>query len=597
MYLGRLETKNYRNLRGFECKFASGLNVLVGENNAGKTNILDAIRLPLGAGYGPRDIWPQPADISHSIPGIREADYFEITLTFEDLSDNERGMFHECLSPSQGANTAQIHYRFEYQVTDKGDESKKVKVWGGDKEVGSLGLDVLDNLRLVFLPALRDAEADLRPGRSSRMGRLLTEVSDTDQERESLEKLLREANEKIRKEPLVERAITLVNKNLKEITGPNLAQTADIGLAEPTFQRIAGTMRALVGHSAVSELEENGLGYNNLLYIATVMSELRRAKERANPTVDLPLLLIEEPEAHLHPQLQILLAEYLNMEANGPVQVIVTSHSPTLVAKVPPSSIAVMHKGKIDPNKGVPIVRSLRDFGLDVSELGDIRRYLDTTKSSLFFARGVILVEGIAEALVLPRLARLLGHNLDQLGISVINLNGLTFSTFGQLFCKDNLEIPCSIITDGDPTLTEAEKKELLAGTMQPQVADAICYPSAVGRISDTARKLQANASGMAAVFLSAKTFEWDLALADNASRLAEVYSELHRIAGPKVVKQIEMCTTPVEKARVFFDSFSEKDKGRYAQRLAARLDEGLTLSVPGYIRSAIEHVIQGIDR
>lgn len=598
MYLSKAEIKNFRNLQDFFITFKPGLNVILGENNTGKTNFLDALRLVLSSGSGSREIWARASDLLHDESGTRQANSFEIHLTFRDLKGGDFGLFSKCLAPQIGADAAQIHFRFELRVDARGFERRKVTLWGGETEGDSIEGEVLECLRATFLPALRDAEADLRPGRNTRISRLLIEMSEGEHsEREALVQEIKNANQNIGSLPLVAKAKQTINDNLQQITGPEFAQIADLALSDPTFERITDTMRALVGVSQPLEISENGLGYNNLLYIGTVLSELQRAQD-----IDLRLLLIEEPEVHLHPQFQVLLVDYLLQQAKQDVQVFVTSHSPTLASRVPVDRIIVLHKGRTGEQRGRIIAKPISECGLDENERLDLRRYLDITKSTLFFSRGVLLVEGISEALLLPSLAHCIivarpdkktaPLKLEIFGVSIVNMNGLAFQPFAKLFQSGNLDIPCALISDRDPQLTLEENN---APQLTQQQKDQIEFPTQGNstRMSSAAQTMLKMESGQLKVFLADKTFEYDLALAGNSKRMAEIYKDMpHPAKGQKMLDRIATCKSERDKAIVFFESFAKGEKARFAQRLAATLDSSQQgFVVPPYLIRAIGHV------
>ena len=589
MYLAKVELSNFRNFTKFSMDLQPGLNIVLGENNTGKTNLLDAIRMFLGSGEERRDIWASLQDLYHDDQGKITDDTFEIHLTLRDLSREEWGLFNPSRATMEDEDVAQIHFRYKKYTTSRGRERGRPTMWGGETEGTEIPREAMEEIRVTFLPALRNAEADLRPGRNTRVSRLLAEVKETQAELDALVEEVQEANDAIQALDLIKRAERVINENLADLIGSVRPQSASFAMSEPEFREIADSIKVLVGRRKHFEVTENGLGYNNLLYISTVLGELSRSAENE---VSLPILMIEEPEAHLHPQLQALLVDHLVNEVDPPVQILVTSHSPTLAAKAPVGKIDVLHEGRTGETAGRILVKPIRDCGLDANQEQDLSRYLDITKSTLFFSRGVILVEGISEALLLPVLARKMGVDLAQCAVTVVNVSSLAFEPFAKLFQDGGLDIPCALITDADPGVEEDED-------LSRDEKDQIAYPDQILRISRMAEHLQNLESGQLRVFLACKTFEYDLALASdsNAFVMAKVYKDMaHPTIGGRIEETLARCETSRERAKAFYQPSLEKysrEKGRFAQRLAAHLDtDRSSFAIPEYVQRAISHAI-----
>jgi putative ATP-dependent endonuclease of OLD family len=364
-----------------------------------------------------------------------------------------------------------------------------------------------------------------------------------------------------------------VNKRHRAMLGEILSQKLDIALSPSDFQRLASRLSLRVDNF---EIEQNGLGFNNLIYMAVVLSELSLSSDSAYCA-----LIVEEPEAHLHPQLQSVLLEYLKSveipaEGEKAVQVFVTSHSPNFAALADIDSIGCVYHAPLGVEAFFP-----REVKFGKTKKEKLQRYLNVTRADVFFARRILFVEGAAELFLIEALAQNLSINLRRHSISVISTDGLNFDAFIPLFSESQLKIPVAIVTDGDPPGAYPKTGEVLA---RSAAADAIA----------------ATVNTYVSVFFASKTLEYDLALIPaNLPTMLAALKDIHPGIGAEL-EDLVAAAHEDDKAKVMFQGMFERGskgnvrKGAFGQALAQAVFEGKhPLIAPEYIKNALTAITQ----
>jgi putative ATP-dependent endonuclease of OLD family len=593
VYLEHVRIRNFRNLRDVEVWLRPGFNVVVGRNNTGKSNLFLAIRHALGP-IATRGDWLPPLtrdDIFHD-GAAHTADPIRIDLSFAGLSEHQRAQFFEILdyAPERPEHSrARVYFEVQWDA-EKG-RYRRPKRWGGVAESDSdVPYEILRSLPVTFLPALRDAEQSLSPGRGSRVAQLLEELARTRPERSDPERIRRifaNANTALEADELIQEAVSKLRSATRSMAGSDYVGSS-VNATDADFGRILRSLRILVDQSPIVDLSSSGLGYNNLLFMATVLSHLRETAQD-----EVPLLLIEEPEAHLHPQLAERLGTFLSGQLPGladtPPQTIVATHSPTLASKTRPRQVSVIFESR-QPRQ--VICNSLGRLELTDPEERSISRMLDITRASIFFAKGLILVEGVSEELLVPAFARLLEVDLAQHHISVVPLCGVAFSTLGRVLDRGGLGVPVAVVTDGDPPVkqeggwkTATPRRTATGFEISPRTASLLTEFEDHPYIR---------------VFHSGVTLEFDCAAAgdENANLMVDVWEEGY--PGGRTVQR-SLVESSDEKAlelwRGICCAHHGWSKADFAHLLAARI-EGLGggggITVPPYIEDAIRHVVRG---
>ncbi|MDW8802634.1 AAA family ATPase [Clostridium sp. A1-XYC3] len=658
MYIREVFVRNFRkfNDEGVTFNFRKGINIILGENNGGKSSIIDALRLALLSGQYRKGIYINISDFHINEFGERASE-IRIDVYFEELTEEQAVAFYKL---TDGANTskAELHVIYQTYKDNKGNEKVKDYIYGGSRNE-PIDKETFDNINLVFMAALRDVENDLKPSRNSQLASLLYTFAPNNEDRERITSTFIEANERVKGDEAISAVEKTINSNLSLIEKEELNQQISINLISPTFESIAGNLdlcyefprryikilrnelKKLREHFDISDLShvvsdvdedyikvdvkklkedgklvklyneliskiqgnnlavrQNGLGYNNLLSMATTLGDLQKKPSDE----EISIFLVEEPESHLHPQLLELLFNFFRQsDKSNKIQIFMTSHSPTLVSKADIDSLNIMYNqdGKVNCS-------SLSQLQLLDEDKEDLKRYLDVTKSQLFFAKRIVFVEGISEAILLSEFANLMGKPFDKYSVEVVNIDGVDFEPFAKLFADNgdhkNLKHLCAIISDDDRCTNQDDKYVIKNDELTFSKADinAIRDKLKKGQISSRAQKLNGFSGDNVLVKLAMKTLEYELALPkENTETLLKVLDKIHPKNSAKIKGLIEKGEEQ-EKIAIMIWLAVRDCKGAFAQRLASEINK-ITIceqgdkkfKVPNYIQSAINFLIQ----
>jgi|GEM_PF-6062993 putative ATP-dependent endonuclease of OLD family len=464
MYLKEFGIKNFRSIKNMDITLNKKLNIFIGPNNSGKTTIIDALYFCFHYKDYNRSKRISLNDFYKGVNSDKNVEDIEFSLKFEIQQDFEIAVFLDLYNPED--NSLDLYFKFHYN-----EKLNKIQsfYYGGANKDNPVHSEIFDSIFNIYLGPLRDAERYLTSGKPNIIGKLFSKVVSDEKKEEWMDEL----NKNIDGSKLSKFIKNYNNEHIQNYLNELIFNDDEMDLSmlpmEQDFDKFTQYWNIKIPFSSENnnsylDLSQNGLGYNNLIYISVLLSYLdvlgRKEETRYIS------LFIEEPEAHLHPQLQNLFLSYMNkLNDDNNIQIFITTHSPTLTSKADLNDLILVQ------NKNNEVICSNLRKLFNKENTIFLKKFLDVTKSQLLFSKKIIFVEGITESILVPLFAeKYCDFNLDENGVEVVNVNGINFKNFIPLFKKsNNLNYVGVILTDkdeenigGPPSKTYTNLKDIL---------------------------------------------------------------------------------------------------------------------------------------
>ena len=505
-YISRVKIKNFRNFGNSEGTAVElgHKQVIIGENNVGKTNFLRAIQLILDPSLSDEDRYLTETDFFDGLDDpMANNEIIEIVLEIRGFEHNNAIVAELCdATVSTDPATLRLTYRYAPSANGQGYE---YSIFQGVRPDVPFNHTHRKLINIKVISGLRDANSDLKNVRRSPLNALLKQYDIDKKKLEDIAGKMKEQSDDILK---LDELIDLkgkITESMSKTLGTQPYSRVSLETVDVNPLRVLNTLKLMIGQFKQRPTEETSLGLTNVLYILMILISL---EDRTIPNLlkkdfythlldeegsdilissytetdqdnyqlneglstenssrlyqfmnkynsyneGFTILAIEEPEAHLHPTLQRVIFKDI---MKNQTSVLMTTHSPYITSVAPLDSIVYLRES----SQGAKI-NSTAMLELSPKEKLDIERYIDVKRGEIYFGKGIVLIEGVAEEYLIPEFAERIEKPLDIKGIICCNINSTNFKPYVKFL--DALAIPFVVITDGDYYIeTTNEKGEI----------------------------------------------------------------------------------------------------------------------------------------
>ncbi|MDC8106710.1 AAA family ATPase [Chryseobacterium sp. B21-037] len=575
MHIKHITIQNFRNFKNFEIDFSEGFQTIIGENNIGKSNLYWAIRLVLdkNLSYNSRNL--ELKDFHGFRNKLNIDDYILVSIEMFSKKLSEFPTFHALKTSDDTARVTflfahKLKFNSEFEIGETIEMSDfRWQLFGGGNslkiddilQLTSIRMSDLEGINLYYLNAFRNTSTELHGSTKSLLSKFCISRENSDGELQEVKDILRKSSDSLNELSFIPKIASNIEEKGKNIAGDYFS--FPISLSFISNYDIDAWSQLNVYYNPTDgvniPIQSLGLGQKNILYLSLFIAEL----ENSSSDFEINILLIEEPEAHLHPQLQKVLFSNLNQLKT--TQVFLSSHSTHIASDCEYKNLNILYLNLLKEVKSFsPFKENLL---LDRERLL-LKRYLDATRSEIFFSSAIIYVEGVSEQFIIPIIAKE-KYNIDltEHNISIVPIHSRFFDPYLKLVNDNNLEIPAVAIIDGDSHLTD-EESSFIANAKKLEVENRVIVCEGTNTLEiDIFPNPDINSKYLEQCFIN-------LGHSISYQNLLETIKSNKELWQEELLKRID----------------GTIKKGRFAQELSLLIDKDFI--VPPYIERAIKHII-----
>ncbi|HHP9139879.1 TPA: ATP-dependent nuclease [Listeria monocytogenes] len=662
-YLSKVKIKNFRNFKDVSV-YLEKQQIVIGENNVGKTNFIRAIQLILDPSLSEEERYLNETDFFEGLESpFENNEIIEIEIELRNYENNLKLLtILSGATVSNNPDTIRITYQFFPEVDSMGNTEYKYRIFQGENKELNFGHNERRFLNMKVIPPIRDVEKDIRSNKKSPIKALLKDYDIDSKELEAISEELDDATSSLLDMDELKYLTSSINNRFSAVVNSQIDLPVSFKTMDIAPTKLLNSLKIVLGESARG-LHDTSLGINNLLYISLLLLSLEdntvpnilsekqynilleddteliidksykietNGKRIINSKISkadykklyafmdenyknknfqgFSILVIEEPEAHLHPAMQRTIYKDI---FNRNVSMLMTTHSPHITSVAPINSIVHLRKS----SEGT-LINSTANLNFTDGEQKDLERYIDVKRGELYFGKGILLVEGVAEEYLIPEFSRVLEKDLDKHGIICCNINSTNFKPYYKFLRA--LKIPTVIITDGDFYFQEEKevkgKKKIILTyhkmqysmpdeaeegfegneRMENLVTDLEIFSDDISSLDINELEAKMNGEG---IFVGYYTLEIDIFKkldSSDKNKIVKVFNELtaggdkHKANFKQYLNdnKFDECLKMIE------GTTSKIGKGRFAQRLSMNVSSKM---VPKYIEDAINYIVKNI--